>query len=265
MKRKAVTCIIQARISSTRLPGKILLPGYNKSLLMHMIERLKKSKLIKEIIIATTINKIDDLIVDLCKKNKIKYFRGNPTNLLDRYYKCAKKYKVENILRVTSDCPLMDSDLVDKVIKKYFLLKSDYMSNVHPPTFPDGFDIEVFNFKALKKTFSKAKKNYEKEHVTPYMWDNNKNFKVDNYLNKGENSYNKFRLTMDYKEDYYLISKIFNSLYPKDKYFKLSKILNFLKRNNKILINQKLLKVNWYRHHLKELKTINNKDAKAYN
>ena len=120
---------------------------------MHLIERLKKAKFIKEIIIATTIKKEDDLIVDLCKKNKIKFFRGNPTNLLDRYYKCSKKFNAKDILRITSDCPLMDYELVDKIIKKYFLLKSDFISNTHPPTYPDGFDIEIFSFKILKETF----------------------------------------------------------------------------------------------------------------
>jgi len=265
MKKNSVTCVIQARISSTRLPGKVLLQGYDKSLLLHLIERLKKAKFIKEIIIATTIKKEDDLIVDLCKKNKIKFFRGNPTNLLDRYYKCSKKFNAKDILRITSDCPLMDYELVDKIIKKYFLLKSDFISNTHPPTYPDGFDIEIFSFKILKETFLNAKKAYEKEHVTPYMWDNNKEFKVDNYFNENGNLYEKYRLTLDYKEDYYVISKIFNSLYKKDKYFKIEKIINFLKKNRNILINQKLLKVNWYRHHIKELKTIKKIDTKKYN
>ena len=94
-----VTCIIQARILSSRLPCKILLPGHNKTLLMHLVERLKKSKLIKNIIVATTTNKIDEIIFNLCKNNKIEVFRGNPSNLLDRYYKCSKKYKAKNILR----------------------------------------------------------------------------------------------------------------------------------------------------------------------
>ncbi|OUU53362.1 MAG: hypothetical protein CBC25_00720 [Pelagibacteraceae bacterium TMED65] len=265
MKKKSVTCIIQARVSSTRLPGKVLLYGYNKPLLLHLIERLKKAKFIKKIIIATTINKEDDLIVDLCKKNKIKFFRGSPSNLLDRYYKCSRKFNAKDILRITSDCPLMDYELVDKIIKKYFILKSDFISNVHPPTFPDGFDVEIFNFKTLRKTFLKAKKDYEKEHVTPYMWDNNKEFKVDNYVNEKGNFYSKFRLTLDYNEDYFVISKIFNSLYKKNKYFKIEEIINFLKKNRQILINQKLIKVNWYRHHINELKTIKKIDTKKYN
>lgn len=258
---KQIICIIQARVLSTRLPAKVLLPGYDKPLLIHLVERLKKSKLIKKIVVATTTNTIDEAIVDLCKINKIDVFRGNPTDVLDRYYKCSKKYKAKNILRITSDCPLMDYKLVDEVIKKYFLFKSDFMSNVHPPSYPDGFDIEIFNFKTLKKTFFNAKKNYEREHVTPYMWDNPGKFKINNFQNKGENYYNKYRLTIDYKEDFYVISKIFNELYPKNKYFTLLDIIKYLKKNMKLLVNKKFIKVNWFRHHLKELKTISKKDT----
>ncbi len=120
MNKKDVICIIQARISSSRLPGKILLPGYDKPLLLHTINRLKKSKLISKIVVATTNLKIDDAIVNLCKKNNVLFFRGHPTNVLNRYYKCAINYKAKNILRITSDCPLIDYKLVDKVIKKFF-------------------------------------------------------------------------------------------------------------------------------------------------
>ncbi len=262
MKKKNVTCIIQARIQSTRLPAKILLPGYNKPLLLHLIERLKKSKLIKKIIVATTTNKIDETIFDLCRHNKIEVFRGNPLDLLDRYYKCSKKYKVKNILRITSDCPLIDYKIVDNVIKKYFLTNSDYTSNIHPPSFPDGFDIEIFNFKTLKETFHRAKKNFEREHVTPYMWDKPGRFKITNYSSDTINYYNKYRLTIDYVEDFFVISKIFNELYSKNKYFTLEDIIKYLKQNMKILINKKFIKVNWFRHHLKELRTISKKDTK---
>ena len=263
MIKKNVTCIIQARIESTRLPAKILLPGYNKPLLLHLIERLKKSKFIKKIIVKTSTNKIDEIIFDLCKYNKIEVFRGNSLDLLDRYYKCSKKYKANDILRITSDCPLMDFKLVDSVIEKYFLTNSDYTSNIHPPSFPDGFDIEIFNFKTLKKTFLKAKKRHEREHVTPYMWDKPGSFKVTNYSNDTINYYNKYRLTIDYKEDFFVISKIFNKLYPKNKYFTLEDVIEYLKKNMKILINKKFIKVNWFRYHLKELRTISKKDTKV--
>jgi len=262
VKKKDIICIIQARTESTRLPGKILLPGYNRPLLLHLVERLRKSHLIKKIIVATTKNITDEIIFNLCKKNKIEVFRGDALDLLDRYYKCAKKYKSKNIIRITSDCPLMDHRIVDQIIKKYFSTKSDYISNIHPPSFPDGFDVEIFKFKSLEQAYYKAKKKHEREHVTPYIWDKPRKFKVSNYINSAKNYYDKFRLTLDYKEDYYVVWKIFNDLYPKNKYFKLEDIIIYLKKNMEILINKKFLKVNWYRYHLKDLKTINKKDTK---
>tara|TARA_B100001142_G_C14344265_1_gene659272 strand:+ start:582 stop:1391 length:810 start_codon:yes stop_codon:yes gene_type:complete len=262
MKKKDITCIIQARTESSRLPGKILLPGYNKPLLVHLVERLKKSKLIKKIIVATTINKIDDGIFHLCKLNKIEVFRGNALDLLDRYYKCSIKYKVKNILRITSDCPLMDYRIIDKVIKKYISTNCDFVSNVQPPTLPDGFDVEIFKFKALKKAYFEANQKYEREHVTPYIWDNPSKFSSYNCkFYSEENYYNRYRLTLDYLEDYHLIWNIYKSLYSKNKYFSLEDVLNYLKKNKSIITNKKYIKVNWYRHHLKNLKTISRKDT----
>ena len=176
MNRNKIACILQARLSSTRLPGKILLNGFDKPLLLHTVERLKKSKKLDKIVIATTTLKIDDIIVDICKKNKINFFRGHPTNLLSRYYNCAKKFNLKNIVRITSDCPLMDHRVIDLMIQKYNQKKIDYLSNIHPPSLPDGFDIEIFTFEILKKAYLFANQDFQKEHVTPYIWDNPKKF-----------------------------------------------------------------------------------------
>ena len=257
-------CILQARISSSRLWGKILLPGFDKPLLLHIIERLKKSKLLEDVIVATSLKDIDDVVFDICKKNKISVFRGHHTDLLSRYYYCAKKFKIGTIVRITSDCPLIDFTLVDKVIKFFNKDKEvDYVSNIHPPTYPDGYDIEVISFKALKKSFSEAKKNFEREHVTPYIWENPNKFKIKNFQNPmNKNLYKKYRLTIDYIEDFYVIFKIYQNLYPKKKFFDLKDILKYLNLNPKILVNKKYLGVNWYRHHLSKLKTVNKKDTK---
>ncbi len=263
MKNNKIGCIIQARVLSTRLPGKILLNGFDKPLLLHTIERLKKSKKINKIIVATTKLKIDNVIFNLCKKNNISVFRGHSTNLLNRYYNCAKKYKLGDIIRITSDCPLMDYKLVDTMIKKYQKINVDYFSNVHPATFPDGFDVEIFSYNALRKSFFSAKKNFQKEHVTPFIWDQPKKFSIQNYFyKKGKNLHNMFRLTLDYVEDYFVINQIYNALYPKNKYFSFDQILNYIKKNPQIMLNKSLIKVNWYKKHLKNLKTIKNKDTK---
>ena len=261
-----IVCIIQARISSSRLPAKILLPGYDKPLLLHLIERLEKSKLINDVVVATSNNPLDDLIFDLCTLKKVKVFRGNLNNLLDRYYKCAKIYKADHVVRITSDCPLIDPKIIDKMIKKYLSLKNiDFLSNTHPPTFPDGFDIEIFKFSALQKAYRNAKKSYEKEHVTPFIWDNPKNFRLFNYSLKNDNLYKQYRLTLDYKEDFFVIWSIFNKLYRRKRFFELKHIIKFLKKNPKILKNNHLIKVNWYMNHYKSLKTISNKDFKKIN
>ena len=138
-------------------------------------------QLIKKIVVATSNLKMDEIIYKICKKNRINIFRGHPNDLLSRYYNCAKKYKANTIVRITSDCPLMDYKIIDKIIKKFYSSNVDYISNTHPPVIPDGFDIEIFNFESLKKAFFKAKKNFQREHVTPYIWDNPKKFKIKNY------------------------------------------------------------------------------------
>ena len=257
-------CIIQARIASSRLLGKIFLPGYKMPLLEHLVERVKKSKKLNKVVIATSKNLEDDIIYEFCKSKNISVFRGHPDNLLKRYYDCAKFYEAKNIVRITSDCPLMDYRLIDKMIVMYSKYKDvDYFSNVHPPTFPDGFDIEIFSFKVLKKSHFNAKKGYEKEHVTPYIWDNPKLFNTKNYSLKNINYFDKYRLTLDYKEDYYLIWNIFKKLYKKDKYFSFKKIIDFLKKNPKYIVNKDYIKVNWMGYYYKNLKTINKKYTKT--
>ena len=262
--KKNISCVIQARMGSSRLPGKILLNGYDRPLLIHLIERIKKSKKIDKIIVATSKNKLDDIIFNLCKKNKTEVFRGDEKNVLLRYFNCAKKYKISTIVRITSDCPLIDHTIIDKMIQNYEIGKYDFYGNTHPATFPDGYDIEIFSFQALKKSFYNSKNNFQKEHVTPFIWDNPDKFLIGNYKNKKGNLHNHYRLTLDFIEDYYLIFFIFNYFYPKNKSFKLEDIINFLKKNKEMIqINRKFIKVNWYSKYLKDLKTISKKDTKS--
>ena len=151
--KKKIICIIQARVNSSRLPGKILLNGFNKPLLIHLIERLKKSKFISNIIVATTNNELDNVILTICKQIQVGCFRGSEQDVLSRYFYCAKKFNGQTIVRITSDCPLMDVNIVDKAIKTFLNSDADYVSNIHPPSEPDGFNVEVFSFKALKRSW----------------------------------------------------------------------------------------------------------------
>ena len=167
-----------------------------------LLERLKTSKLINEIVVA--IPKSDKKLEDILK-NKHEVYLGSNQNVLERYYLSAKKYKADIIVRITGDCPLIDSQMIDIGLKKYLNSKFDYISNINPPTFPDGLDYEIFDFKTLKKTYLNAKSKSDKEHVTKYIIKNSE-FKKFNI--ESETDYSGLRLTLDYKEDLILIKYI---------------------------------------------------------
>ena len=257
LKNKQIHCIVQCRLSSSRLPAKIFLPGPKKTLIEHLLERLKKSKYIKKVIIATTSNPNDDFTCKfLEKKNNI--FRGSEENVLERYYKCAKRYKSKIIVRVTSDCPLMDYRLIDEMIESFWKKDCDYLSNIHPPSLPNGFDIEIFTIDALEIAHQKAKKLFQKEHVTPYIWKQPNKFKILNYSHNQDDkrSYKKYRLTLDYLEDYLVIYEVYKKLYDKNKFFSYKDVIKFLKKNKKIpKKNLKFIKAKWYGPYLKNLNT----------
>ena len=242
IKRK-VLAIIQARYNSTRFPGKVVKQINNKSILEILIRRLSKSKFISKIIVACTKSPNDKAIIEICKKLSIDYFTGSENDVLDRFYNSAKKFKGINIVRVTSDCPLIDPKIVDQVINNFFVKDVDYASNINPATFPDGLDVEVFKFSALKEAFKKSKKPLEREHVTPFI-KNSVKFKKFNLLNFKDHS--SIRLTLDEKEDFIVIEKIMKN-FTKNLYFNLKDILNFYNKNKKIFsINGHLVRNEGY-------------------
>ena len=245
---KKVIASIQVRYNSTRLPGKVLKKICGKPMLELMLERLSKSKLIDEIIIATTINKNDDPIFELAKKLGYKVFRGDENDCLDRHYQAIKNSNGNFICKITSDCPLIDPEIVDKVIGYYFEneKKFDYVSNVHPATFPDGLDVEMFSLATLERAWKEAKNQDEREHTTTYMWKNPSIFKIGSIIMpNGENLFTKERWTVDYPEDFEFIKTIYENLYKKDKIFLMNEILEFLiKRKDVKKINQHLIEKN---------------------
>jgi len=236
---KKIICIIQARTGSSRLPGKVLLPGANnKPLLLNLYERISKSKYIDKIVIATTKLQNDFEIVKICKKNNIDYFRGSNKNVLDRYYKCALKYKASLILRVTADCPLLEYKFIDDFIYKSRKKILNYFTNCHNRTFPKGYDLEIVDFKTLEYCKLNAKSKYDKEHVTPFIIRNLPSLKFG-YIKYKKNLYKKYRLTLDYKSDYLVIKNIFDNLYSKDKFFDLKKIIKYLDKSKMWKLNIK--------------------------
>lgn len=222
---------IQARLSSKRFPKKILKKINNVPLIEFLILRLKKSKKISKIVIATTTNKEDRKLRKIANKLNCDIFFGDDNDVLNRFYKLSLKYKnFENIVRITGDCPLIDTGIVDRVINLFEKEKVDYCSNVNPPTFPDGLDVEIFSKKILKEAWEKSKNLNEREHVTPYMVQNN-NVSKANFLNNKD--YSDYRLTVDEQKDLKPIKEIIKKFYPNIHF-------NFNDLVNNFIINKKI-------------------------
>jgi spore coat polysaccharide biosynthesis protein SpsF (cytidylyltransferase family) len=223
-----IAAIVQARMTSSRLPGKVLKEVMGTPLLAYLIERLSFSKLIDKTILATTTNKEDDDIVDLAIKEKIPFYRGSENDVIDRYYKGAVEFKIRHIVRITSDCPLIDPYLCDKMISKYLNTKVDYI--YMGPTFAEGLDCEVISFKALEKAWKDSVSKSEREHVTLYIYNHPELFKCLVLNNETDDS--KYRFTVDEPEDLAVVKKIIEKLYHKGlNPFPTSEIKDFLDKN----------------------------------
>ena len=204
--------IVQARTSSSRFPNKILKSIGDETLLGLLIKRVKKAQKINQVIVATSTNSSDDIVQSIATKLDVKTSRGSLEDVLDRYYQTALRYNSELIVRITGDCPLIDPGLIDLMIEKFEGTKLDYLSNTLDPLFPDGQDIEIFSFEALKKAWRNAKLNSEREHVTPFIYKNSSYygkslFKADNFGNFGED-YSDIRMTVDYESDFKIIQSL---------------------------------------------------------
>lgn len=255
-----IVIVVQARMSSSRLPGKVMLPILGKSLLYRMIERLKLSRYPAQIVIATSVEKEDDIIEQESLKIGIPCFRGSLNNLLDRHYRAAKLYQADTVLKIPSDCPLIDPRIIDQVLDFYLDTKGqfDYVSNLHPATFPDGNDVEIMTIPCIEKTWKEASRLFELEHTTPYIWENPEMFKIGNVRASSGKDYSmSHRFTIDYQADYEFIKAVFEDLYPTKPDFSCADILRLLENRFDIYqINAKYSGVNWYGNHLDELKTI---------
>lgn len=228
-----IAAIIQARMGSTRLSGKILKTVNEKTLLEYQLERIKAVKNIDQIIVATTIKDNEQPIVELCEKLGIDYYRGSEQDVLSRYYETARKYKVDVIVRLTSDCPIIDPEIIDKVINLYLNNEGsvDYVSNTLERTYPRGLDTEVFSFEALSKAYHDAVLQRDREHVTAYFYTNPELFKLQGLKNEESCGYH--RWTVDTNEDFELIRKIIESLYPINKNFRMNDVIALINKNMK--------------------------------
>ena len=234
-----------------------------------MVERVLLSKLCGTVVIATTTDKSDDPVEALCKSENILCYRGHPDDLLDRHYQAAKIMGATVVLKIPSDVPLIDPTIIDRVIQYFKDNREnfDFVSNLHPATYPDGNDVEIMTFSALEYAWRHATKPMEREHTTPYFWENPDIFKIGNVVWESGKDYSmSHRWTIDYKEDYLFIKAVYDELYPKNPAFGINDILDLLEKRNDICeINSKYAGVNWYRNHLDELKTIKPEQTKKVN
>lgn len=208
----SVSILLQARMASTRLPGKVLLPVLGKPLLQYQIERLLRVRLASQLIVVTTVHFEDDEIEALCCELGVTYFRGNAQHVLSRYYEAAQRYQLSTVVRVTGDCPLIDPDVVDDVIQAFLNQSCDYVSNTLERTYPRGLDVEVFHCDALRQAFQNALSPEEQEHVTPYFYNNPQRFRLGTVKQDVDRS--DYRWTVDTPEDYQLIELLLRHILP---------------------------------------------------
>jgi len=233
--QKNISVIIQARLNSKRFPGKVLKEISGKPLIFYVTNQILKLNNIEKIIIATSTSKKDDKIVKYCIKNNLEYFRGSEKDVLDRFYQCAKQFKLKNIIRISADSPLIDHMIIKNCTKKFFSQKYDYVSNIIKNEnkiwvenfngYPRGCAVEIFSFATLEYTWKKASSPNEREHVTDFMWKNNNLFKLGNI--KSPRDFSSINLEVNFKKDFYRISKIIEKFSNTN--FTMNKINKFLK------------------------------------
>ena len=223
--------VIQARVGSIRLPQKVLMLLEGLSILEHVINRVRKSHLLNDLVVATTTRPDDDQIVCLCESIDAKVFRGSEDDVLNRFYKVSLVYNPNHVVRITADCPLISPEIIDKAIGLHISNGNDYTSNTINPTYPDGLDVEVFTAEALHEADKHAMLKSDREHVTPYMKKSDL-LKVENFTNSIDLSDK--RWTVDEPVDYEFISKIYAHLYKKDGFFEWNEVLKFLDENKNL-------------------------------
>lgn len=211
-----ILAIVQARMGSSRLPGKALKDIQGRSMLSRVVRRAQRSSLIDRLIVATTDKEADDAIASECETLGVSVFRGSEDDVLDRYYQAAKAFSAEAVVRITSDCPLIDPDVIDRVVRVFLDNRPDYASNTIENTYPRGLDVEVFTFSALEKAWSNASRDFERVHVTPYIYLHPELFRKISVT--GEKNLSFYRWTVDTAEDLALVRAIYEKMGGNDNF-----------------------------------------------
>ena len=232
-----IYAIIQARMSSTRLPGKILMELYGKPVIQNIVERVGRCEKINEVVVATSSDVTDDSVATFLQNHNINVFRGDLDNVLSRYYHCAKDYGADCVIRLTGDNALVDSEIIDEAIDIYQKNSIDYLD--YKSTLPLGMAVEIFSFDALEKAYMGAENTECLEHVTPYMRENPHVFSIMSYINPSDEDHSNLRFTMDTMEDYEFVSCIYS--YFRGNMFNYNDVLEVLSLHPEwILINQNI-------------------------
>jgi len=230
MNHPRVVLIVQARLGSTRLPGKILRPLLGKLMLEWELERLKKAKRVDEFVLATTNKTEDDAVVGVGERAEFTCFRGNENDVLDRYYHAAKEAKADVVVRVTGDCPLHDPEVVDRVVEHFFDSGADYAKT--PENYPEGLDTEVFSFKALEDSWKEAKLPSEREHVTLFIRNHPERFRIDSWRT-GAFDHSSYHWSVDTEADFRFVESVYENL-GGDTMFHMNDVLALLEREPKL-------------------------------
>ena len=259
--------LIQARRGSSRLPGKVSLDLCGQPLLVRQVERVRRAKLAGPVAVITTTEPDDDALADLCRQHDILCFRGHALDLLDRHYQAALHFgETQAVVKIPSDCPLIDPTVIERVLGFYHAHEGqyDFVSNLHPATYPDGNDVEVMTMPALATAWREASRPLEREHTTPFFWENPGRFRLANVVWETELDYSmSHRFTIDYPADYQFIRAVYEALFPVNPNFELADILGLLKQRPDIYaLNAEYAGVNWYRNHLGDLKTVTPEQTK---
>lgn len=255
-----ITIVVQARTGSSRLPGKVMLPLAGEPLILRQLERIRRTRHEVSIIVAIPRSASDNALAELCSSAGYLVYRGDEFDLLDRHLRAAQMVSAEAVVKIPSDCPLIDPAVIDKVMSTFLDHRHmvDYVSNLHPATYPDGNDVEIFTIDVLERAWQLATKGYEREHTTPWMWDGNPSVRCMNVAwERGVDFSMSHRWTLDYPEDYMFVRAVYEALYASAPRFGINDILHLLDDHPEIAaLNAHLAGVNWYRNHLDELITV---------
>jgi spore coat polysaccharide biosynthesis protein SpsF len=232
---KKICATIEARMTSSRLPGKVLLDLEGKSALQHIIERLKRSKYIDDVVVATTVNVTDDPIIDLCKGINCSYYRGSEEDVLLRVLDAAKSVNADIIVEITGDCPVIDWRHADHLIELFFLGDYDYAANIIERTFPRGFDTQVFPVSILEDVNKSTQNKADHEHVSLYIYSHPEKYRLVNWKADEKLFHPEFEITLDTLEDYELIKNVYNILYKENPDFSAEDVVKLLIESPEIL------------------------------